>query len=133
MKRHSQATVTISMKNMIGTVPDSEKGRFHQLNLEQCIADLNVAVRPRLVIIDATQAMTKTGPSGGVMVDLNILIASTDPVAADLVAAQELFKAEGISDTRAAADNVSYIQYAAKAGVGTADPSKIEVLNLNVN
>jgi uncharacterized protein (DUF362 family) len=132
LKRHSGAIVTISMKNMIGAVPDSEKGRFHQVNLEECIADLNVAIPPRLVIVDATRAMTKTGPSGGVMVDLNLVFASTDPVAVDLVAAQELFKAEGNSDPRAAAAEVSYIQSAARAGVGVADLSKIQVLNVSV-
>jgi uncharacterized protein (DUF362 family) len=132
LKRHSGATVTISMKNMIGAVPDNEKGRFHQVNLEECIADLNVAIPPKLIIVDATRAMTRTGPSGGVMVDLNLVFASTDPVAVDLVAAQELFKAEGNSDPRAAAAKVGYIQSAARAGVGLADLSKIQVLNVSV-
>jgi uncharacterized protein (DUF362 family) len=133
LKRHSATTVTISLKNMMGTIPDSEKGRFHQANLSECIADLNMALRPRLVIVDATRAMTKQGPSGGVMVDLNLVFASTDPVAADIVAAQELFRAEGSLDPRGAATSVSHIQNAGQLGVGVAEPSKIEVLNVNVS
>jgi len=132
LKRHSSTTVTISLKNMMGTVPDSEKGRFHQVNLDQCIADLNMALRPKLVIIDATRAMTKRGPSGGVMVDLNLVVASTDPVAADIIAAEELFLAEGVADPPSAATRVDHIQNAAQQGVGVADRSKIQVLNLSV-
>ena len=132
LKRHTDTTVTISMKNMIGTVPDSEKGRFHQTNVDQCVADLNSALRPRLVIVDATKAMTKSGPSGGVMVDLNTVIASTDPVAADVIAAEQLFQAEGLTDTAGAVGNIVHIEAAAKIGVGVADPSRIQVLNLSL-
>lgn len=132
LKRHTDTTVTISMKNLIGIVPDSEKGRFHQTNLSQCVADLNSVLRPKLVIVDATKAMTKSGPSGGVMVDLNLVIASTDPVAADVIAAQQLFQAEGLTDTSSAVGNIVHIQDAAKIGVGVADPSRIQVLNLSV-
>ncbi len=119
LKRHTDTTVTISMKNMIGTVPDSEKGRFHQTNLDQCVADLNSALRPKLIIVDATKAMTITGPSGGVMVDLNLVIASTDPVAADVIAAQQLFQAEGLADTSSAVGSIVHIQDAAKMESGS--------------
>ena len=132
LKRHATTVATISLKNMIGIITDDEKGRFHQLDLNQCIADLNVALRPRLVIIDALKAMTKTGPSGGVMVDLNLVFASTDPVAADIVAAEELFKAEGFADPQSTAAIIAHIQNAARLGVGTADMSKIEVVNVSV-
>lgn len=133
LKRHSSTTATISLKNLMGIIPDDEKGRFHEINLNQCIADLNLVLHPKLAIIDATRAMTKRGPSGGAMVNLNMIVASTDPVAADLIAAEELFKAEGAADPHAAAARIDHIQNAAQVGVGTADPSKIEVLNVNLS
>lgn len=132
LKRHSATVTTICLKNMIGTVPDSEKGRFHQVNLSQCIADLNSVIRPNLAIIDATKAMTKRGPTGGTMVGLNLVIASLDPVAADAVAAEELFKAEGASDPRGAVSRIEHIQKAAELGIGVADRSKIEVLDVTL-
>ena len=133
LKRHSATVTTICLKNMIGTVTDSEKGRFHQVNLSQCIADLNSAIRPNLVIIDATKAMTRRGPTGGTMVDLNLVIASLDPVAADVVAAEELFKAEGVSDPRGSVGRIEHIQRAAELGIGVADRSKIEVLDVTLS
>jgi len=132
LKRHSATVTTISLKNMMGTLPDNEKGRFHQVDLSQCIADLNSAVRPNLVIIDGTRVMTKSGPTGGVMVDLNMVVASLDPVAADVVAAEELFKAEGVADPRRSITSIEHIQRAAELGVGVADRSKIEVLEVTL-
>jgi len=133
LKRHSATVTTICLKNMMGTLPDSEKGRFHQVNLSQCIADLNSVIRPNLVVIDATRAMTKRGPTGGTMVDLNLVIASLDPVAADAVAAEELFKAEGVSDPRGAVSRIEHIQKAAELGIGVADRSRIEVLDVTLS
>ncbi len=132
LKRHSATTVTMALKNMMGVISDSEKGRFHQLDLNQCIADLNSTVSPNLVIIDATKAMTKRGPTGGIMVPLNMVIASTDPVAADLVAAEELFKAEGIADSRDQTRRIEHIQKAAQMGIGVADRSSIEVVDISL-
>jgi uncharacterized protein (DUF362 family) len=133
LKRHSATVATIGLKNMMGVLPDSEKGRFHEINLNQCIADLNSEVRPNLVIIDATRVMTRRGPTGGVMVDLNLVIASLDPVAADVVAAEELFKAEGASDPRGAVGSIEHIRRAAESGVGVADRSKIQVLEVSLS
>lgn len=133
LKRHSATVTTICLKNMMGTVPDSEKGRFHQVNLSQCIADLNSVIRPNLAIVDATKAMTKRGPTGGTMVGLNLVIASLDPVAADAVAAEELFKAEGVSDPRGAVSRIEHIQKAAELGIGVADRSRIEVLDVTLS
>jgi len=133
LKRHSATVTTICLKNMMGTLPDSEKGRFHQVNLSQCIADLNSAIRPNLIVIDATRAMTRGGPTGGTMVDLNLVIASLDPVAADAVAAEELFKAEGVSDPHGAVSRIEHIQRAAELGIGVADSSKIEVLEVTLS
>jgi hypothetical protein len=62
-----------------------------------------------------------------------LVVASTDPVAADLVAAEELFKAEGVTDPSGVAASIDHIQNAARLGVGIADLSRIEVLNVNVS
>jgi len=127
LKRHSTTTVTISLKNMLGLITDDEKGRFHREGIDQSIADLNSALKPNLVVIDATRVMTDTGPTGGEMVELNTIIASRDPVAADLIAAERLFALEGASSPKDAADGIVHIQKAAELGVGFADRSKIKV------
>ncbi len=132
LKRHSEATVTISLKNMMGIIPDDQKGRFHELNLHQCIADLNSVFRPNLVIVDAIEVMTVSGPRRGKMIPGNAILASGDPVAVDVIAAEYLFKLEGHISPLKAALNVAHIRLAAELGVGTNDISKIEVIERKV-
>jgi len=120
LKRHGSATVTIALKNMMGAITRSEMGRFHRTSLSQCIADLNTVIRPDLTVVDATAAMTRTGPTGGDMVELNTIFASKDPVACDRVAAQRLNELEqqlGISSFNP--DEIKHINAAAALGVGT--------------
>lgn len=128
LKRHVASTVTMSLKNMMGVVPDSEKRRFHNTDLSQCIADLNTALKPDLTVVDATFAMTRTGPTGGDMVQMDTIMASGDPVAADRVTAQRLQELEdrlGIPSFDPA--GVRHINAAAALGVGTVDPSRMIV------
>jgi hypothetical protein len=61
-----------------------------------------------------------------------MVIASTDPVAADVIAAQQLFQAEGSTDTSTTVGRIEHMQDAAKIGVGIADPSRIQVLNVSL-
>ena len=133
LKRHSSTMVTISLKNMMGVVTNDEKGRFHREGVDQSIADLNSALKPNLVVIDATRVMTERGPTGGKMVELNTIIASLDPVAADLIAAERLFALEGTSSPKDAADGIVHIQKAAELGVGFADRSKIKVFQATLD
>ncbi|RLF15255.1 MAG: hypothetical protein DRJ66_04685 [Thermoprotei archaeon] len=128
LKRHSAATVTISLKNMMGAIPDGEKGMFHILGLHQCIADLNTVVKPDLSIVDATEVMTVSGPGHGKMVPGNAIIAGGDPVAVDLIAARYLFELEGSINPLNDAMNVKHIRLAAQLGVGTNDLSKVRVI-----
>lgn len=132
LKRHVDAEVTISLKNMIGVVTDEEKGLMHRRGIGQAIADLNTVVKPDLVVVDAVDVMTGSGPSGGRMVSLETVFASHDPVAADLIAAERLFEAEHNPDPLEAAREVSHIQKAAALSVGTIDPDKISRLEAEV-
>lgn len=128
LKRHSQAIVTISLKNMMGIIPADQKGLFHVLGLDQCIADLNAVLKPDMAIVDATEVMTISGPGIGKMVPGNAILASRDPVALDLVAAEYLFKLEGHVDPLKAAMSIQHIKLAAELGVGTNDISSIELI-----
>jgi len=130
LKRHVEATVTISLKNMMGAIPDSEKSLFHLAGLSSCIADLNTAIRPDLVVIDATEVMIRHGPQHGNLVKANTIFVSGDPVAADLIAATYLFELEGCANPLEKALEVKHIKYAAERGVGTCNVDEIEVIDL---
>lgn len=134
LKRHASATVTISLKNMMGILPRSEMRRFHQTNLSQCIADLNTVIKPELTVVDATYAMTQRGPTGGDMKKLDTIIASKDPVASDLIAAQELQKLEERTGVPLGfafkADSIKHMNAAAELGVGSNNPQDIQITEI---
>ena len=74
LKVHSQTRVTAGLKNLKGCISDAEKKRFHRLDLEQCIADLNTVIKSDLVIVDATLC-SLAWEEGGDPVRLDTVIA----------------------------------------------------------
>jgi uncharacterized protein (DUF362 family) len=118
-KHHSGATLTLSMKNWMGSVSNEDRRGWHRDGLHQCIADINTLLKPKLVIIDATRIMLTIGPQGpGEQAHPNELILSTDPVAADAYAAT-LFKK--------APFDIGYIQLGHEMGIGCGDLAKIKI------
>ena len=121
--------MTISLKNMMGAITTGEMQRFHRESLSQCIADLNSIIKPDLSIVDATSVMTRRGPTGGDMVEMDTIMASRDPVAADSIAAHELQGLEEHLDVPSfEATEVRHINYAAELGVGTSNLYDIEII-----
>lgn len=119
MKTHDCMPVTLGLKNMKGVLNDKDKRRLHSWGLEEGIIDVNRVVLPELTIIDGIIGMEGDGPLYGTPANLNILIASFDPLAAEVVA----IKAMGFDH-----DEMEYIQMAYDAGFGEKDISKIEIV-----
>ncbi len=119
-KHHCQAKLTLGLKNVMGVIGGS-RGIIHR-DLNRRIADLNLVVRPKLTIIDATRILLRHGPTGGNLEDVKVLdtlIASADTVAADAYATT-LFgeKPDYLGSTVAAA----------KLGLGEMDLSKMKIV-----
>ena len=118
-KHHGGATLTLSMKNWMGSVSNASRQAWHRDGLHQCIADFSTFLKPKLVIIDATRILLTKGPQGpGDLEHPNEIIFSTDPVAADAYAAT-LFKKQPF--------DIIHIKLAHEAGVGCGDLSKVKV------
>jgi uncharacterized protein (DUF362 family) len=119
-KNHSEARLTMCLKNMMGAI-GGWRGRIH-VGLHQNIADMNLLLRPDLHVLDATRILLKNGPSGGRLEDVemkNLVFAGTDPVALDAVGT-------GLFGMKPA--DIGYIIRAHQAGRGEMDLSKIKFL-----
>jgi uncharacterized protein (DUF362 family) len=119
-KHHILSRLTLGLKNVMGVI-GGNRGLIHK-GIGQRIADLNLIVRPRLTIIDATRILLRNGPTGGSLEDVKVLdtlVASVDPVAADAYATT-LFgmKPEQLASTVAAA----------KLGLGEMDLKKVKIV-----
>lgn len=123
IKTHIRSAVTVSLKNMKGTMPGIEKKKTHRLGLELAIADLNSVVRPHFAVVDGLVGMEGLWEYPDDCVPLGLVGASRDPVALDTVFAQIM----GFS-----AEEVMHLQYCERKGLGVASLEAIEVVGAPV-
>ena len=126
-KTHNASLVSLCMKNLMG-VQGGDRGKMHQ-EIHQNLADLNVIIRPTLNILDATRVLAREGPGGGrkdFVAAAKTIVCGTSAVTVDAWGADpaHLPWAQG-HHTLAA---VQHIALGAAAGLGVADPAKIEVI-----
>jgi len=103
IKMHIHTGASLSFKNLKGLIYKRDKVNLHHFNepeilkslnennklmkeLDIAISDLYNFFKPDLAIIDGSYALEGLGPSSGRAVRLNIIIGSTNFLAADIVA-----------------------------------------------
>jgi uncharacterized protein (DUF362 family) len=91
VKTHVLARYTMAMKNVIGVIDADSRRYYHRIRSEQgydafaaLIAEMALAMRPALHILDGTAAFTAGGPSDGTIVRPRLVIASRDMIATDV-------------------------------------------------
>ena len=123
LKTHSLTLLTGAIKNQFGVVPGGGKKDIHMLApkpvmLAHALVDLCQAVRPCLSVMDAVVGMEGNGPAAGRPRAVGLILASTDAVALDAVAAAIIGYGPG---------DVPTIRFAGERGLGTADLARIEI------
>jgi uncharacterized protein (DUF362 family) len=103
LKMHMHTGASISFKNLKGLIYRRDKISLHHLQdpdlisqiketiekikeLDLAIADLAHIIKPNLAIVDATFVQEGMGPSSGNCVRMDTIIASTNFLAADIIA-----------------------------------------------
>lgn len=87
LKTHSQATVSLGFKNLKGCLSRASRKKCHlpQFSLDECIALLGTALYPDLTLIDGLYGLEKGALYTGNAYRMDLLIASRDMLAADIV------------------------------------------------
>jgi uncharacterized protein (DUF362 family) len=99
MKTHVLARVSLGMKNLMGLYPGSAyctvRSCVHNESFKRnspCVSfevvDMVRACTPGLIVIDASTSMEGNGPTNGELVKTDLIIAGTNPLATDMVAAK---------------------------------------------
>jgi uncharacterized protein (DUF362 family) len=133
LKLHETATVTLSLKNVAMSFPAADyygHPRSTQKHKNHFFADMHSFIAAmvkrfpiRLAVIAGHPAMIGTGPLGGHAVETGLVIASTDPVAADVVGAQLLgFGPQAIR----------HLWEAGRLGLGETDTDKMKFPGLSL-
>ncbi len=86
IKTHKYATYSICLKNFIGATHLKQRPYIVDNNhWEEVVSEINQAYVPHLNIIDGTTSMIEGGPRKGTAARTNIILASGDRIAADVV------------------------------------------------
>ena len=116
-KHHNLCRLTLGGKNWLGAVGGA-RNQFHQ-DLDKAVVDLAAFFKPRLTVLDAYRVLVRNGPQGGRISDTELrktVVAGTDPVAVDVVAAS-LF---GVAPAE-----LPYLGLARERGLGETDLGKV--------
>jgi uncharacterized protein (DUF362 family)/Pyruvate/2-oxoacid:ferredoxin oxidoreductase delta subunit len=93
LKTHQMMGFTCAVKNLFGAVVGMRKPRLHlQAGTDKAffalmLLELAEYIRPALSIVDAVTGMEGDGPGSGDPIHIGVLLAGTDPLAVDTVAA----------------------------------------------
>jgi uncharacterized protein (DUF362 family) len=119
MKTHMWTKVSLGIKNLKGVISSNSKRDFHRKDVGRLLALLCRELKPQLTIVDGLVGYEGLGPIVfGNPKKVGIIIAGTDPVSVDAVAAAVMGY-----DAR----EIDYIRFANEIGLGEIDLDKIEI------
>jgi uncharacterized protein (DUF362 family) len=124
LKNHGGATMSLTMKNLMGVVWD--RRFYHANDLHQCIADFATFRKPDLNVVDGFRVLKRNGPRGVSVADvaeMKYLLLGGDMVALD-TAATKVF---GIDTKR-----VKHIGIAEEMGVGTTNLESLNIKRITI-
>jgi uncharacterized protein (DUF362 family) len=119
MKTHAKTVISGALKNQWGCLPEM-RHEYH-LVLDDALADLNLALRPVLSLMDGTIGLEGNGPKSGRPRVADRILCSTDPVALDTIQAICM----GLDPS-----TVIHLARCAERGIGTNQREQIDVRGL---
>ena len=82
MKTHEFTKYSGAIKNLFGCIPNNRRIFLHP-KFDMVMHDLLVLLKPKFVVMDATFAMEGNGPNRGIVIPMNLILASSDLIAMD--------------------------------------------------
>jgi uncharacterized protein (DUF362 family) len=119
-KTHHWAGVTLSLKNLFGTLPGIcygwPKNELHHRGIENSIIDIALTRTPELAIVDGILGMEGDGPLNGGARKMGALLMGNDPLAVDATCARLMgFRPE----------KINHLQLGAQRRLGHIDATRI--------
>ncbi|MCK5552722.1 MAG: DUF362 domain-containing protein [Deltaproteobacteria bacterium] len=124
MKTHMTAGFSLSLKLTVGLVHLWDRGILHGDNnmfVSQRVAEINIPIKPDLIIMDGRISFVSGGPAIGLAVHPGVILASGDPVALDVQGVRLLQNYAAVNHLVTDAWNLPQIKTAVKHGLGIQD------------
>ena len=94
---HSITSHSLAIKNLVGLINPTDRILFHaSAKREEMIAEISLAIKPSLTVIDGTRAFIEGGPSDGKVAETKVYLASKDVLTADVLGVSLLKKNNAI-------------------------------------
>jgi len=122
LKTHCLTGMTGAIKNQYGCLP-LNRYMYHPI-LDLVLPDLLSVLRPAFCLMDGTVGAEGDGPKQGEPRVADLLLASTDPVAMDAVAAHIMGLDLAV---------IEHIQASARQGLGVADLDQIAIVGRDIS
>ncbi len=134
-KTHSIAGYTMALKNTVGLIHPRSRNLLHSKGGRQfgaMLAEINLARPADFVVMDGTRAFISGGPSHGQLREPNIVLATSDLVAVDVVGLA-LLKYLGAPSLLAGNSWEEHqVARAVELGLGVSDASQIKLVSEGV-
>jgi len=121
MKTHFLAGFSMSLKLTVGLVHLSDRTILHgdnNLFVSQRAAEMNIPIKPDLIIMDGRISFVSGGPAIGLAVHPGVILASGDPVALDVQGVRLLQNYASVNHLVGDAWDLLQIKTAVKHGLG---------------
>jgi uncharacterized protein (DUF362 family) len=123
LKVHHWAGVTLSLKNLFGTVPGIcygwPKNELHWRGIDNSIVDIAATRTPDLAIVDGIIGMEGDGPLNGTPVESGVIVMGRDLVAVDATCTRLM---------QLNPDRIAYLRMASARKIGRMNEEGIEQL-----
>ncbi len=135
LKTHQFGGVfTLALKLAVGIIPNVGTNYMRELHgsphMRRMIAEISLAYKPDLFILDGVEAFTTGGPASGTRKNAEVTLVSSDPVAIDAAGVAVL---KELGSTNQIMDNPIFaqeqIERAAEIGLGVSSPDQINLIS----
>ena len=128
LKTHHTGVITMSLKLSVGILPFLHMQELHgSSEINSMIAEINLAYKPDLIVMDGVKTFISGGPSQGTMREGNVILAGTDRVAIDAVGTA-ILKDLGSTRVSGRIFKLEQIERAIELGLGIKQPDQIEFI-----
>jgi uncharacterized protein (DUF362 family) len=132
-RTHVLGDFTMALKNNVGVVNTLSRLPMHvPWGLKDRLAEINLVVRPSLVVMDGREGYADGGPDSGALVEPGFIAAGSDPVAIDAVGLAYL-RGKGANEDISAQSiwTIPMMRRAVEIGVGVRTGADIELVGLD--
>jgi uncharacterized protein (DUF362 family) len=129
-RTHRLGDFTMAMKNNVGVVNNSNRLRMHlPWGLKERLAEINLVVRPSLIVMDGREGFSDAGPDSGDLARPGFIAAGSDPVAIDAIGLAHL-RLEGTNDAigKGSVWEIPMMKRAVEIGLGVGSEAGIALV-----